>query len=298
VRKFGSATGDVSDMLYAIPSSPAVLDYDQDGFADVIYVGDVGGNVWKWVVRAPGLADPSSTTLYQSNWPFRKFFDHDPSLPDTAHARSFYYAPSATIARGILHLGLGSGERSDLNCSSTLNGCTLLNRFYVLRDRDIWDSGTPATIDGRAVTNSGHLTDVTVFEDSCPVVEQAGFLFSVPDGEKFVTNSEVFNSFFFSSTYSPDLSNACEPEGESTLYGFLARCGQGFFGATSSISPIAGSDRSLDLGNGMPTDARISIAPGSGGNRLIISKQNGELINIDSGAAESEHGQLYWRELN
>ncbi len=298
VRKFGSATGDVSDMLYAIPSSPAVLDYDQDGFADVIYVGDVGGNVWKWVVRAPGIADPGSTTLYQSNWSFRKFFDDDPSRSDTAHARSFYFAPSATLTQGILHLGFGSGERSNLNCSSTLNGCNLLNHFYILKDRDIWDTGTLSTIDGRPATGLGDLTDVTVYENACPTVEPNGLFFSVPDGEKFVTNSEVFNSFFFSSTYSPDLSNACEPEGQATLYGFLARCGQGFFGATSSISPIAGSDRSLDLGKGMPTDARLSIAPGSGGNRLIISKQDGELINIDSGEASQEHGQLYWRELD
>lgn len=125
-----------------------------------------------------------------------------------------------------------------------------------------------------------------------------GFFFSVADGEKFVTNSEVFNAFFFSSTFTPDLSNVCEPSGESTLYGFLAKCGQGFFGPPSPLSPIAGIDRSMDLGKGMPTDARLSIAPGSGGNRLIISKQDGELINIDSGSSDSEHGTLYWRELD
>lgn len=179
-----------------------------------------------------------------------------------------------------------------------MNGCNLLNRFYILKDRDIWDTGTLSIIDGRDALGGGDLTDVTVFENACPNVEQSGLFFSVPDGEKFITNSEVFNAFFFSSTYSPDLSNACEPEGQSTLYGFLAKCGQGFFGATSAISPIAGSQRSLDLGKGMPTDARISIAPGSGGNRLIISKQNGQLINIDSGESSFEHGQLYWRELD
>lgn len=296
VRKFGTGTGDVSDMLYAIPSAPAVLDYDQDGFADVIYIGDVGGNVWKWVIRAPGIANPSASTLFQPAWQFRKFFDHDPTLADTVHARSFYFAPSATVSRGILHLGFGSGERSDLNCSSTLNGCNLLNRFYILRDRDIWDTGTLAEIDGRPAVDGGDLTDVTAFENACPTTEPEGFFFSVPDGEKFVTNSEVFNSFFFASTFVPDLSNACEPDGRSTLYGFLARCGQGFFGATSSISPIAGSQRGLDIGKGVPTDARLSIAPGEGGNRLIISKQDGELINIDSGAASYENGQLYWRE--
>lgn len=298
VRKFGASTGDVSDMVYAIPSSPGVLDYDQDGFADLIYVGDVGGNVWKWVVRARGDASPTASTLYQPNWPFRKFFSDDPTRTAGDHARSFFFAPAATIVNSILYLGLGTGERTDLNCSSTLRGCTLGNRYYVLKDRDVWDQGTLATIDGRDDASGGELTDVTLFENQCPAVQPKGYFFEVADGEKFVTNSEVFNAFFFSSTFTPDLSNVCEPSGLSTLYGFLAKCGQGFFGPPSPLSPIAGIDRSMDLGKGMPTDARLSIAPGDGGNRLIISKQDGELINIDSGNSDSEHGTLYWRELD
>ncbi|MBY0401587.1 hypothetical protein K2X89_14930 [Myxococcota bacterium] len=298
VRKFGNATGDVPSMLYAMPSSPGVLDYDQDGFADLIYIGDVGGNVWKWVVRARGTAAPTSTTLYQPNWPFRKFFSDDPTRAASGvHTRSFYYAPSATIVNSILYLGFGSGERNDLNCSSTLRGCNLLNKFYVVKDRDVWDLGTLAVIDGRDAP-TGALTNVTPDENNCPTVTPKGFSFTVPDGEKFVTNSEVFNSFFFVSTFKPDLTNLCEPSGTSTLYGFLAKCGQGFFGPPSPLSPIAGDDRSMDMGKGMPTDARLSIAPGKGGNRLIISKQDGKLINIDSGNADSEHGTLYWRELD
>jgi hypothetical protein len=172
-----------------------------------------------------------------------------------------------------------------------------MNRYYVLKDRDVWDAGTLSTIDGRAYP-TGELTDITPEEDTCPAVQPRGFFFEVADGEKFVTNSEVFNAFFFASTFTPDLSNVCEPSGASTLYGFLAKCGQGFFGPPSPTSPIAGSYRAMDLGKGMPTDARLSIAPGDGGNRLIISKQDGELINLDSGNADSEHGTLYWREID
>ena len=40
-------------MCFAIPATPAVFDLDNDGFADVIYVGDLGGNVWKWVIWEP-----------------------------------------------------------------------------------------------------------------------------------------------------------------------------------------------------------------------------------------------------
>ena len=298
VRKFGSGTGDIPEMQYAMPSSPGVLDYDQDGFADLVYIGDLGGNVWKWVIRNHGTADPTAAQLYQPNWSFRKFFEDETTRSPTDHARSFYFAPSATIVSGILHIGLGTGERSDLNCTSA-DGCTLLNRFYSLKDRDVWDGGILSPIDGREYP-VGDLTDATPFEDECAAVgvQPKGYFFEVPDGEKFVTNSEVFNRFFFISTFQPDLINVCEPAGIATLYGFLAKCGQGFFGPPSPTSPVANTDRSLDLGKGMPTDARLSIAPGDGGNRMIISKQDGELINFDSGNSDSEHGTMYWRELD
>jgi hypothetical protein len=196
-----------------------------------------------------------------------------------------------------LHLGFGSGERSDLNCSSALNGCDVMNRYFVVKDRDVWDTGTVATIDGRSAP-TGDLTDVTPFEDDCPAVEREGFYFEVQDGEKFVTNSEVFDGHLYVSTFRPDLSNECEPSGISTLYGFLAKCGQGIFGPPSPLSPISGTSRTMDLGKGMPTDAKLSIAPGDGGNRLIISKQDGEMFSIESGTSSADHETLYWQELD
>lgn len=48
-------------MDYSMPSTPAVLDLDSDGYADVVYVGDLGGQMWKWDISAPGEdtdADP------------------------------------------------------------------------------------------------------------------------------------------------------------------------------------------------------------------------------------------------
>ena len=42
------------DMRYAFASAPSAFDLDYDGFADVIYIPDLGGNLWKWVVKAAG----------------------------------------------------------------------------------------------------------------------------------------------------------------------------------------------------------------------------------------------------
>jgi Tfp pilus tip-associated adhesin PilY1 len=172
-----------------------------------------------------------------------------------------------------------------------------MNRFYVLKDHDRYDSGTLYTIDGREYP-AGDLTDVGAYEDRCPAIQPDGYFYSVADGEKFTTNAAVFNSFFFVSTYTPDTSDVCRPAGASKLYGALARCGQGFFGDESTYSPGAGVNRNVNLGVGLVSDPRVSISPGGGGNRIIISKQDGEIINEDVGASAAEHGMLYWRELD
>ena len=96
-----------------------------------------------------------------------------------------------------------------MNCTSVLRGCDVLNRFYILKDRDVWETAALSTIDGRSVGDGGGLTDVTSLPDRCPATEPSGLFFTVADGEKFVTNSEDFNAFFFVSTFSPDLTNVC-----------------------------------------------------------------------------------------
>jgi type IV pilus assembly protein PilY1 len=40
--------GDVPSMDSRIPASPAIVDTDNDGFIDTAYIGDLGGNVWRF----------------------------------------------------------------------------------------------------------------------------------------------------------------------------------------------------------------------------------------------------------
>ena len=67
-----NATDGTEDMLFSIPSTPSVFDLNSDGLADVIYVGDMGGNVWKWVIQEIGedRANDNSSLRTQPDWPF------------------------------------------------------------------------------------------------------------------------------------------------------------------------------------------------------------------------------------
>jgi hypothetical protein len=56
--------------------------------------------------------------------------------------------------------------------------------------------------------------------------------------------------------------------------------------------------RTMDLGAGLPTDPRVTVgADGDSSNRLIISKQGGDIINIDAPPGFPGSGMFYWREL-
>ena len=89
-----AATDGQSSMFFAITSTPAVLDLDSDGFADVIYVGDLGGQVWKWDISAVGTDGVDADTLID-NWTAGRIFAVPPVDMGTGlyHHRQFYHMP-------------------------------------------------------------------------------------------------------------------------------------------------------------------------------------------------------------
>ena len=107
------------NMTYAMPSNAAVLDINFDGFADVVYVGDLGGQMWKWDIHQVG-EDTDGDPLVD-NWEAGVVFRSDPEVLDSGDIRyrSFFYAPAAAFDKGKLTLAFGSGEREELRYAGT-----------------------------------------------------------------------------------------------------------------------------------------------------------------------------------
>ncbi len=102
----GSHNETFVDMLYSIPSDIRVIDMDVDGFADQLYVGDMGGQVWRFDINNGGaLAD-----LVKGGVIAR--------VSDTTFAgnRRFFYVPDVSIAtldgEKFLSVAIGSGWRA------------------------------------------------------------------------------------------------------------------------------------------------------------------------------------------
>jgi len=54
--EYYNATGSTDDrqyMNFSIPASPAAVDLNNDGYIDRVYIGDVGGQLWKFDMSAP-----------------------------------------------------------------------------------------------------------------------------------------------------------------------------------------------------------------------------------------------------
>ncbi len=157
---------------HAMPSMPAILDSDTDGYIDRIYQVDVGGNIWR--VDMPGNK-PFSTS---SPWTVYKLADlsgEDLVVPSTSQARKFFGQPSivrtfftqtkeVTIASetfitesevpydGVL---IGSGDRANPNDAVTND------MFFMVQDRNVLTHSFEAP-------STGHvpITETSLFDFS------------------------------------------------------------------------------------------------------------------------------------
>ncbi|MFQ5698114.1 MAG: pilus assembly protein [Myxococcota bacterium] len=277
-----------SNMQYAIPSSPAVLDLDFDGFADVVYVGDLGGQLWKWDIKAVGSDTTGGPQI--DNWSAGTIFVAPPQGlgGGVTHYKSIFFPPSATFASGKLLLVFATGERTDLRYPGDPSKDEN-NRFYSLRDAN--PTGISAFT---KVYGESDLTDITGL-DKDPDLTDDGFYFVLSDSEKFITNTTIFAGFAITASYTPDLSggNVCDSTGTSRLYIFDVASGLGFY--FNAGVTVGDSARRVSIGSGAPTDPRITIS--HQGNQLYIQTSNGRLVKTAPPPPSTAPVQtIYWRQ--
>jgi len=113
------------DMMYSIPAPVTAVDIDNDGLSDQLFVGDTGGQVWRFFIEQ----GKSGNRLIKAsgadgNQPFAQLGENNPK-----NARRFYH--QTDVARDDdstkLFINIGSGYRAHpLNTQAE-------NRFYSLR---------------------------------------------------------------------------------------------------------------------------------------------------------------------
>ncbi|HEY9420018.1 MAG TPA: hypothetical protein VIW92_01260 [Thermoanaerobaculia bacterium] len=137
-------------LVGAVPSDPAVLDVDLDGYLDTIYIGTTAGFLYKVDISSPGVlqevvlprtrtlpslaSDATVVRINDAAWnPFPIF--------DTV-GRPIYYAPTAFFVARLnrFALGFGTGDREDLWSFNGQEG-----RFYLIIDDNFKAGMLPRT---------------------------------------------------------------------------------------------------------------------------------------------------------
>ncbi|MEO1575408.1 MAG: PilC/PilY family type IV pilus protein, partial [Pseudomonadota bacterium] len=200
----------LTDMVYPIPSDITVLDINRDGLADRMYVGDTGGQVW----RFDNLDGELSGAVFAN-------LGSDASQGDE---RRFYNAPSVariiTRTGSFLTISMGSGWRA--HPLATENN----DRFYVLKDVNVFTpqldgSGNPLYPD--PLTNDDLFEiELGVAPDSSELASSGGWYLPLASGEKNLSSALTADNRVFFTTYLPESGPlSCQPTsaiGSGRLY--------------------------------------------------------------------------------
>ncbi|MDI6727740.1 MAG: PilC/PilY family type IV pilus protein [Thermodesulfovibrionales bacterium] len=234
---------DNSSMNYSFPAPPAALDTDNDGFVDTVYIGDLGGSMWRFKLCT--ASDDSSCNT--STWTTRAGFLFQAS---SGVIRPIYTkAVVAKDASGNMWVYWGTGDKTDPTSSAAQE------KFYALKD----GGGSYGINDMENLTASG---------STYSGVKQGWYINLSGSGEKILAEPAVFGGVVYFTTYTPATgSNPCEQAGTPKLYAV---------GYTTGGGVLTGGARTTTLsGVGIPSAPIISLRPDTGTPDLYVTVSGG-----------------------
>jgi hypothetical protein len=221
-------------MNHALPATAAVIDSDMDGFADRAYVGDLGGNIWRFSFCKASDGDGCTT----AHWKGSLFFQRD------ANTGPVYTAPA--VARdvvGDIWVYWGTGDRLE-----PLARKEYKDGFFAVRDL-----GKPVPLTSGNLQNiSGATQQFTELS-----AKDGWYILLGGKGEKVLANPTVFGGVAYFTTYTPESEGGdpCEQAGTARLYGISCLDGAGSF---------TGGERSTYLGKGISSAPLVSAGSEAG----------------------------------
>ncbi len=260
IKSFSHA--EYSDMAYCIPSDIAKVDTNGDGKIDRLYVGDIGGQIWRF-----DIGDPNP-----NNWSARVIFRSNPGV-DGSSGRKIFYPPDVTLEKDnygnfeVLYFGTGDREHP--------KEATIVNRIYGIKDRG-----------SSQILTENELYDVTIDELQNPQTPQerkneimnllrsmSGWFIKLDlyPGEKILAPAVIFGKVVYFTSFSPS-SEASEGdpcyvgEGTARVYILEYQTGNAVFNLdllndTSKIV-IKREDRSNIIGTAIPSGIVITFIEG------------------------------------
>ena len=270
-------------MNYSLPASPAIVDTDNDGFIDTVYVGDLGGNMWRFKFCTLSACDTS-------NWSGGLLFGSS-----TGVIRPIFITPSIAKDRnGNLWVEWGTGDKMDPTAANAQE------KFYAVKDND--------RTTAYGLSDLENITSGTYTDDA---TKHGWYINLAGSGEKILADSTIFGGVvYFTSYFPPSGGNPCDQAGTGSLYAVNFTTGAGVIPETDSGGTPTGSlVRSMTIGTGIPTAPVISFTPsgtyaaGASIADLYVTVSGGagmnaatRRVNFDPPTLSNRTNLLYWKD--
>ncbi len=196
---------ELEQMLFSIPAAPRVLDMGGDGLADRMYVGDMGGQLWRFdILNGEPPEDLVAGGVLASLGAAAS------DSPEAADVRRFHATPDVVFVncqRGnFLAINLGSGYRGHPLDTDVEDA------FFSVRDANVY-LPIATTAYPEQPAGVADLFDITTNPAAVLPVDAAGWrLRMVQDpGEKVLSGAITLNQVTFFTSFAPGSNvSACE----------------------------------------------------------------------------------------
>ena len=205
-----------NDMKYSIPSNIKVIDVNGDLLADQMYVGDMGGQVWRFDIN-----NGSNTNALVDGAVIASLADNS-----TAGNRRFYHEPDVSVLNkgGVrkLAIAIGSGWQAHPLATSTED------RFYLITDPNLYEKPmdangnvnyplyTESSLYDATDNHLGHVSAVNTLAQQTQAYSDLGnssgwYIRLTRSGEKVLASSLTVGGELFFTTYEPvPNANSCK----------------------------------------------------------------------------------------
>jgi hypothetical protein len=266
---------------YPMPAPPAIVDTDNDGLIDTVYLGDLGGNIWRFTFCLKSNGD----TCTSASWTGARFFQ-------ASSGRPIY--TSATVAKDTnnkIWVYWGTGDKID----ST--NATASEKIFALKDEDRTATTPRTTGNMEDISSAAGFTDTSKF----------GWYITLAAGEKVLADQTVFGGVLYATTFTPSqVNDPCSQGGTAKLYGLNYTTGAGALVIPGQES-AATQPRSIDVGTGIPSAPVISMKPGASADSAIpdlyVTTSGSGVIgaqtqraNINPPGLANRTNMLYWKD--
>jgi type IV pilus assembly protein PilY1 len=292
----GSVSDDRQYMNFSFAATPRAVDLNNDGHVDRVYIGDVGGQLWKFDFSTPATISSGAITNWNVAQTGKRFFVGAPSQANPPAAGEYYpaqgiYTPPALALDAARNLWVyfGTGDRNHPNNTSS-------NRFYGIKDT--------TEVNGAAVMTQGSYfqeSSLTNLTSGSGTVTQ-GYYIALSANEKVLSSADAFASVVFFTTFTPTTATVCGGGGgDAKLYAVNLTTGDAALDLTTGgVLPAgtAAAAAAKGIGTGIPSRPIVTIDQnGNIGNPYIITGTTNQQVTNTPVPALSTKRLVGWREV-